>query len=160
MKIPTEHLTPLIYLWPLRIWVGLSFLIAGENKISKGAWGAEYAASVEGFVSNNVENAYGLYRPFLESVVLPNTETFAVLIGWGELLFGLSVFLGLFTRLGAAVGILMILNYTFTTGREIWLPGMDAAYIWALFTLLICGAGRIWGLDQILREKWNIKLLT
>jgi thiosulfate dehydrogenase [quinone] large subunit len=160
MRLPALPSIPLIHLWPLRIWVGLSFVLAGENKISRGGLGTEYASGVEGFVNGNLENAYAFYRPFLESVVLPNTGTFAALVAWGELLFGLSVLLGLFTRLGAAVGIFIIFNYTFTTGRGIWLPGMDAAYIWALFTLLVAGAGRVWGLDQLLRDKWGVKLLT
>lgn len=152
--------TQLIYLLPLRLWVGLSFLIAGENKISKGNWGTNYADSVTGFVSSNIENTYGFYRPFLESVVLPNAELFSVLVTWGELGFGLSIMLGLFTRLGAAIGIFIILNYTFAGGRGIWLPGMDAAYIWALLTLLLCAAGRVWGLDQILRERWGIRVFN
>ena len=160
MTLSTEHLTPLRYLLPLRLWVGISFLLAGQNKISKGGLGAGYAQSVENFVNSNLESAYSFYRPFLESVVLPNTDVFAVLVTWGELLFGLSVLLGIFTRLGAGIGILIILNFTFTAGRGIWLPGMDAAYIWALFTLLICGAGRILGVDQILRGKWKITIFT
>lgn len=152
--------TRLVYLLPLRLWVGLSFILAGENKLSKGDWGAQYADNVSGFVNANVENAFGFYQPFLESVVLPRPEMFAVLVTWGELLFGISIFLGLFTRLGAAIGIFVVLNYTFATGRGIWLPGMDAAYIWALFTLLLCGAGRSWGLDAFVRSRWSVKALT
>jgi hypothetical protein len=33
--------TRLVYLLPLRLWVGLSFIVAGENKLSKGDWGAQ-----------------------------------------------------------------------------------------------------------------------
>ena len=160
MRLPSNIQSPLIYLLPLRVFVGASFLFAGEFKISQGSWGANYAPNLKEFVESNLESAYSFYRPFLESTVLPNAETFAVLTGWGELLFGLSVFLGLFTRLGAAIGIFVVLNFTFAVGRAIWLPGMDAVYIWALFTLFICGAGRVWGIDQILRGKWNIRYFT
>ena len=160
MRLPRNIQSPLIYLLPLRVFVGASFLFAGEFKISQGAWGANYAPNLKEFVEGNLESAYSFYQPFLESTVLPNAETFAVLTGWGELLFGLSVFLGLFTRLGAAIGIFVVLNFTFAVGRAIWLPGMDAAYIWALFTLFICGAGRVWGIDRILRGKWNIRYFT
>ena len=160
MRLPSNTKFPLVYLLPLRLFVGASFLFAGEFKISQGAWGADYAPNLEEFVTGNLDSAYSFYRPFLESTVLPNAETFAVLTGWGEMLFGLSVFLGLFTRLGAAIGIFVVLNFTFAVGRGIWLPGMDAAYIWALFTLLIGGAGRVWGVDQILRDKWNIRWFT
>ena len=145
---------PLYYLLPLRLWVGLSFVIAGQNKLGRGNWGADFAPNVEGFISSNLENAWGFYRPFLEGVVLTNTSTFAVLVAWGEFLFGLSVLFGLFTRVGAAVGIFIIANFTFTIGRGIWLPGMDAAYIFALFTLAWAGAGRAYGVDMLIRERW------
>ena len=56
--------------------------------------------------------------------------------------------------------ILIIFNFTFAVDRGIRLPGMDAAYILALVTILICGAGRIWGVDQFLRTKWNINVFT
>lgn len=145
---------PLYYLLPLRLWVGLSFILAGQNKLGKGNWGAEYAPNVKGFVSSNLDNSYSFYRPFLEDIVLPNVQVFAVLVTWGELMFGILVLLGLFTRLGCAVGIFIILNFTFAVGRGIWLPGMDAAYIWALLTLLVAGAGRTVGLDSVIHRRW------
>ena len=91
---------------------------------------------------------------------MPNSAAFSVFVAWAELLMGLSIFLGLFTRLGAAFGIFLILNYMFATGRAIWLPGVDALYMWALFTLMLCSAGRGWGADQILRSRKKIKLFT
>ena len=100
MRLPSETQFPMIYLLPLRLFVGASFMFAGEFKVSQGAWGADYAPNLREFVEGNLESAYGFYRPFLESIVLPNAESFAVLTAWGELLFGLSVFLGLFTRRG------------------------------------------------------------
>jgi uncharacterized membrane protein YphA (DoxX/SURF4 family) len=150
---------PRHYLVPLRLWVGLSFLLAGQNKLKKD-WGSGYADSVQQYVAGNLDNAYGFYRSFLENVVLENLELFAQLVGWGEFLFGLSVFLGFFTRLGAGIGIIIILNFTFASGRGIWLPGMDAAYIWALLTLGLGAAGRSWGLDGVLRKRWAGVWLT
>ncbi len=160
IDLPHTNLVPRLYLLPLRLWVGLSFILAGANKLGKGNFGGGFADSVQSFVTGNLENAYGFYKPFLESVVLPNTGLFAQLVAMGEFLFGLSVLLGLFTRLGAAIGIFMILNFTFTTGRGLWLPGMDAAYVWALLTLLICAAGRSFGLDLLIRRRWGNVWLT
>ena len=160
MTTSSTHSIPLIYLLPLRLSVGLSFLIAGEHKISMGGWGVAYELTLRDFVTSNLDNAYHMYRPFLETVVLPNATKFAVLVAWGELLVGLSIFLGLFTRLGAVVGIFMVLNYSLAVGRGIWLPGMDTAYVWALFTLMLCSAGRGWGVDQVLRSRRRIRLFT
>lgn len=154
------HAFPAVYLLPLRLWIGAAFMIAGWRKISEGNWGAAYETSLHEFVTANLENAFDFYRPILESFVLPNTATFAVLVSWGELLVGVSIFLGLFTRFGAAIGIFLVLNYTFTAGHGIWMPGLDSAYIWALFTLFACSAGRGMGADQLLRSSKKIRLFT
>jgi thiosulfate dehydrogenase (quinone) large subunit len=154
------HSVSVLFLLPLRLSIGLAFLIGGQSKIAMGNWGAAYGLSLNEFVSSNLENAYGFYRPFLESFVIPYAGEFAVLVAWGELLVGLSIFLGLFTRFGAAVGIFMVLNYTFAVGLGIWIPSLEAAYIWAMFTLLICSAGRGMGVDQILRSRRKVRLFT
>ena len=44
----------------------------------------------------------GLYRSFLESLVAPNADLFANFAMIGELAVGVSLFLGLGTRLGVA----------------------------------------------------------
>ena len=160
MTTSKTHEVSVLYLLPLRLSIGFSFLFAGGNKISTGNWGAAYESSLYDFVSSNLEIAYVFYRPFLESVVIPNAATFAVLVAWGELLTGVSIFLGLFTRLGAAVGIFLMLNYTLAVGSGIWMPSLEVAYIWALFTLMVCSAGRGAGVDQILRSRKKIRLFT
>ncbi len=160
MTTSKNHEVSVLYLLPLRLSVGFSFLLAGGNKVSTGNWGAAYESSLYDFVSSNLELAYAFYRPFLESVVMPNAAKFAVLVAWGELLIGVSVFLGLFTRFGAIVGIFLVLNYTFAVGLGVWMPSLEVAYIWALFTLMICSAGRRAGVDQILRSRKRIRYFT
>jgi thiosulfate dehydrogenase [quinone] large subunit len=140
--------------------IGLAFLIAGQQKIAAGNWGAAYETNLSQFVNANIENAYSFYRPFLESFVLPNAGTYAVLVAWGELLVGVSIFLGLFTRFGAAIGIFIVLNYTFAVGLGVWVPSLETLYIWGLFTLLVCSAGRGLGADQLLRSRRRIRLFT
>jgi uncharacterized membrane protein YphA (DoxX/SURF4 family) len=160
MTTPKTHEVSVLYLLPLRLSVGFSFLFAGGNKISMGNWGAAYESSLFEFVTSNLEFAYHFYRPFLESVVIPNTTNFALLVAWGEFLTGVSIFFGLFTRLGAVVGIFLVLNYTFAVGRGILMPSLEFAYMWALFTLMICSAGRRAGVDQILRSRKRIRFFT
>lgn len=154
------HEVSVLYLLPLRLSVGLAFLIGGQEKISSGNWGAAFESRLFEFASANLENAYAFYRPFLESVVIPNAGKFAVLVAWGEFLVGFSIFLGLFTRFGAVIGIFMVLNYTFAVGLAMWMPSLEAAYIWAMFTLLACSAGRAMGIDQVLRSRRRIRLFT
>ena len=160
MTSSKAHSVSVLCLLPLRLSVGVAFLVAGQGKIAAGNWGAAYESTLLEFVSSNLENAYAFYRPFLESVVIPHIGKFAVLVAWGEILVGVSIFLGLFTRFGAAVGIFMVLNYTFVLGVGVWVPGLESLYIWSLFTFMVCSAGREMGIDQVLRSRKRIRLFT
>ena len=160
MATSKAHSVSVLYLLPLRLAVGLSFLITGQAKVASGNWGAAYATSLTEFINTNIENAFAFYRPFLESVVIPHAGKFAVLVAWGELPVGFSIFLGLFTRFGASVGIFIVLNYLFTTGISVWMPSLEVMYLWAMVTLLICSAGRAIGADAILRSNRKIRLFT
>jgi len=160
MATSKTHSVSVLYLLPLRLAVGLSFLITGQAKVASGNWGAAYATSLTEFINANIENAFAFYRPFLESVVIPHAGKFAVLVAWGELLVGFSIFLGLFTRFGASVGIFIVLNYLLTTGIGSWLPSLEVMYLGAMVTLLICSAGRSIGADQVLRSNRKIRLFT
>ena len=160
MSTSKTHSVSVLCLLPLRLSVGVAFLVAGQDKIAAGNWGAAYEASLYDFVSSNLENAYAFYRPFLESVVIPHAGKFAVLVAWGEILVGVSVFLGLFTRFGAAVGIFMVLNYTLALGLGVWVPSMESLLLWSLFTFMVCSAGRGMGVDQVLRSRKRIRLFT
>jgi len=160
MSSSSTHTVSGLYLLPLRLIVGLSFLIGGQAKIASGNWGAAFELELFDFVSLNLENAFNFYRPFLESVVIPHAGKFAVFVAWGEFLVGLSLFLGLFTRFGAAVGLFMVLNYTFALGNGVWMPNLETLYVWSIFTLLICSAGRAMGADQVLRSRKRIRLFT
>jgi len=83
MTTSKTHSVSVLYLLPLRLSVGLSFLIGGQSKIAAGNWGAAYESSLQEFISANLVNAFDFYRPFLESVVVPHAGKFAVLIAWG-----------------------------------------------------------------------------
>jgi len=160
MTTSKTHSVPVILLLPLRLSVGLAFLISGQGKIGAGNWGAGYATEFSEFLTFNLESAYGFYRPFIESVVIPHVSLFAVLVAWGETLVGVSIFLGLFTRFGAAAGIFLALNFAFASGILIWMPTLETMLIWALFTLMVCSAGRGLGIDQVLRSRRRVRLFT
>lgn len=160
MTSEKTHSVPVLLLLPLRLAVGLAFLIGGQAKIAAGGWGKAYATDLNAFITSNLENTYGFYRPILDSVVIPHLQEFAMIFAWGEFLVGVSIFLGLFTRFGAAAGILLALNYAFTVGLAIWMPSLETMLMWALFTLMVCSAGRGMGVDQILRSRRRIRLFT
>ena len=79
----------------------------------------------------------------------------ATLIGWGELLVGCCLILGLGTRLAAALAFLLALNLMLAEGSWLWTPASSYAS-WAMMSLalLIGAAGRTFGLDAFLAKRW------
>lgn len=95
---------------------------------------------------------FGFYRPFLEGVVLPNVALFAGLVAVGEFLSGLSLTLGLATRLGAAVISFQFINYGLMGGPTGLLShGLMIAVV-ALPVLV--NSGRAFGVDRWLVRRW------
>jgi uncharacterized membrane protein YphA (DoxX/SURF4 family) len=83
------------------------------------------------------------------------TSAFAALVGWGELLVGVTLILGLLTRFSAAVALVLALNYMFAKGVWFWTPSSSgAAFVAIALALLIGAAGRTLGLDAFLARRW------
>ena len=74
----------------------------------------------------------GTFMP--QAIVLP----FAYVVAWGELLLGLALILGLFTRTALVLGGLLIAALTFgTTLRQDWgVAGLQVTYSLLYFVLL------------------------
>lgn len=142
-----------IRLWPivmLRVYTGLFFAWHGFGKLRRD----NFADGLEGFLNAQLEQAFGFYRPFIESVVLPNKGLFAGLIAWGEFAVGIAMIFGLATRYAAAVGTFLVLNFWFAKGQGFF-GGTNHDVVWLIiFVVLgIVPAGRIAGLDDGLSDK-------
>ena len=96
----------------------------------------------------------GWYVPFLEGWVLPKAGLFAFLVTWGELLTGISITFGAATRLGAAVGIFLTINYSLLYGNPFYPPSGNWDYVWYLAVLLLGAGGRSFGVDTYLARRW------
>jgi uncharacterized membrane protein YphA (DoxX/SURF4 family) len=85
----------------VRFSVGAYFLSNGVDKLTKN-WLTDPGPKSQ-FVGGAVQRGQAevFYRPFLEGVVLPNAPLFSQLVTLGELAVGISLLLGLFTRVGA-----------------------------------------------------------
>jgi thiosulfate dehydrogenase (quinone) large subunit len=116
----------------------------------------DFTPVLVGFIEQlGLAKAHPFYRPFLEQVVLPNAGLFASLVTWGELLVGVSLVLGLLTRLSAAAALVITLNYMFAKGAWLWTPSSnDAAFAIISLALLIGAAGRTLGLDAFVARRW------
>jgi uncharacterized membrane protein YphA (DoxX/SURF4 family) len=98
--------------------------------------------------------AFDFYGRFVERVVIPHFQAFGWSIFLLELLVGLSLLTGTFTRLGAFLGLLMSVNLGIglleVPGEWPWSYVMMAMWHG---TILVSGAGRLWGVDGWLRQR-------
>ena len=151
-RIRDRHHT-IIKHWPivvLRVYAGVFFANAGIAKLGRD----NFADGMTGFVRGNLDSSFSFYRPFLESVVLPNADIFAAFVAWGELAIGIGLVLGFATRYAAFIGAFMVANFWFTKGAD-FLAGTNHDVVW-IFILLVLGlipAGRIAGLDDGLSDR-------
>ena len=93
--------------------------------------------------------------PLLRGEPPANASPGDTLMPWGELVVGLTLVVGLFTRLSAAVALLLIANRMHATGAWFWDPtSKDAVLAVVAVALLIGAAGRTFGLDGLLAKGW------
>lgn len=135
----------------LRIYVGVIFLLAVVPKLS-----GDFTPRLSGFLSHvGLAEGHPFYRAFLTTTVLPHLALFAGLVKAGELLVALSLIGGLATRLGALLAVVLTLNYMFAKGAWPWQPSSnDGAFAVIALVLIIARAGRTFGLDRHLAERW------
>jgi uncharacterized membrane protein YphA (DoxX/SURF4 family) len=107
------------------------------------------------------DNPIAWYKDFLQDTVLHHASLFATLQTYGEVVVGLGLVLGLFTRLAAVIGLLLSLNYGLATQ---WMSfgqqGFHLLLITSMIIFLVAGAGRVWGLDKLLRGVGRLRWLT
>ncbi|HEU5195694.1 MAG TPA: TQO small subunit DoxD [Methylomirabilota bacterium] len=100
------------------------------------------------------DNPIDWYKAFLQETVLPQAKLFATLQAYGEVVVGLGLVLGLFTGLTAIIGLVLSLNYGLATQ---WMSfgqqGFHVLLITSMVIFLMTGAGRLWGLDQLLAAR-------
>ena len=141
--------------WPivlLRVYTGIFFLYYGFGKLRRD----NFADGLAGFVNGNLENSFGFFRPFLESVVLPNKAVFAYLVACGEFAIGVALILGLATRYAAVAGAVMVTVFWFAKGQGI-LDAQNHDIIWLVIFIVLGGlhAGRVMSVDERLAGRFR-----
>jgi uncharacterized membrane protein YphA (DoxX/SURF4 family) len=100
------------------------------------------------------DNPVAWYKEFLQETVLPHAKLFATLQACGEVVVGIGLVLGLFTGLAALIGFVLSVNYGLATQ---WMSfgqqGFHVLLITSMVIFLMTGAGRQWGLDQVLPSR-------
>jgi uncharacterized membrane protein YphA (DoxX/SURF4 family) len=141
-----------IWLAVLRIITGLFWLLHGVPKLlNPRFFGAD--GMMAGMIRDGLSDSSGPYHDFLVSVVLPNASLFSHLVAWGETLTGISLLLGLFSRVGGVGGMFLTFNYFMLHVSYASLGGfasMDMAYMALSFINVVLPTGLVLGLDGVL----------
>lgn len=144
----------------LRLIMGWWFLGAGLDKVME--HGLFY--DTYGYLMFGTEGSimYPVTSWFAENAVwLPD-----LLVPWGQIAIGIGLILGLLTRLAAANGVFLISFFYF--GGMGWEHGFvngELVGMLLFITIIIFGAGRIWGLDghvermKFVRERPKLRYL-
>ena len=137
----------------LRLHLGVILLITVAGKIFRSEpFSVEMLSYLQGF---SMRNAPAFYQSFLQNVVIPQATLFSYLIMTGELIAGVCLLLGVFTRIGGVIAMFLFLNYMFSKGRWFWSPDSEDAAVF--FSALVCcigAAGRVYGIDAYLARRW------
>lgn len=146
-----------VSLFIIRIALGWMYFYAGITKVLNSAW------SAEGYIKG-AKNFVGMYQYFLDPGILPIVN---FMNQWGLLLLGISLIFGVFVRLSAACGILLMLMYYFVIlqfphpNPQSYIVDQHIIYIAVLLYFIAVSAGRVWGVDGWLQRKWGrVKVIS
>lgn len=138
----------------LRIYIGFVWFAYGTSKLEPG-WAAPNGEFFEA-AKYGAGIIHGPMHTFIATVVLPNQHIFALLVAYGETLVGISLILGLFTRVGALGGMFLSANYFFAQGKYNVFFGIESIEL-LLFVccavLLALSGGDCLNLDSRLFKK-------
>ncbi|GAB3416872.1 hypothetical protein GCM10027435_14870 [Haloparvum alkalitolerans] len=138
------HTLSVWFILALRLMMGIAFFQSGFGKVLSGSFSA--AGYLQNAPPSNGSPVAGLF------VAMGETPWFVsfvdIAVPWGEVLIGLGLLVGAFTRLAAFWGAFMMLlfylgNWDISHG---YING-DFAYMLVFLSVAAFGAGRILGLD-------------
>lgn len=132
-----------VSLFLLRVSLGCMFLYAGLSQVLDPSWSAQgYLTAAKGFS--------GFYNWLAGPGMLPIIN---FTNEWGLTLLGVSLILGLFVRISAPLGAVLMLLYYVALGfpypnAHAFIVDEHIIYICALLYLTAIQAGQTWGLDS------------
>ena len=139
----------------LRLHLGAILLLTDAGKMFRDK---PFSVEMVAFINAVLKRpGWSWYQHFLRGTVLPHADTFALLVMIGELIAGLCLLTGTFTRVGAAIAMLLFLNYMFAKGRWFLSPDSeDAAVFFSAMVVGLGAAGRSFGFDVFLARRWPL----
>ena len=139
-------------LLPLRIFLGVTFLYAGLDKLTDSAFMKDGGAGSIGDTMRAVRDSSAI--PALVDLALKNPVGFGYAIALGELAVGIGALVGLLTRLAALGGALISLSLWLTVSwaSDPYYYGNDLIYLMAWLPLVLAGAPYL-SLDAVWRNR-------
>jgi thiosulfate dehydrogenase [quinone] large subunit len=139
--------TPSISKWvsrwallPLRLFLGITFIYAGLQKLTDPQF---FNPSAHGYIGKQIA-AFATGSPlhaFLLQVAVPHATLFGLLVSYGELAIGIGTMLGLLLRPAAFFGLLVSLLFFLSATWRVspYFYGSDIVFVFCWLTLLIAG---------------------
>ncbi|HLY02752.1 MAG TPA: TQO small subunit DoxD [Candidatus Cybelea sp.] len=152
MKLPSSRVYG-GFLALVRFLTGGIWLIHGVPKFLHSAQFMPPAGVFATYLQAGIVKTTGPYHGFLVNAVAPNATVFAELVRFGEVCVGISLLLGLFTRIGGFVGVLLPLNYLAARGALGTLSGwssIDGCLMLLSALSFALPTGRVAGLDALM----------
>ncbi|RSS42533.1 DoxX family protein [Streptomyces sp. WAC08241] len=143
-------------LLPLRIFLGITFVYAGLDKLTDPSFFADTGSGSIGETMRGVRDGSAL--PALVDLALKSPTGFGYALAFGELAVGLGTLFGLFARVAALGGALISLSLWLTVSWQAspYYLGNDLVYLMAWLPLLLAGAP-VLSLDRLLAERRRIR---
>ncbi len=138
---------------PLRLFLGVSFIWASFDKLVDPSFFNPASTSYIGH-QLQASAASSPLGGFLTGVAIPQATLFGMLTMAGELLIGLAVLLGWYTRFSAIMGLLINLMFYLTITWDVrpFYYGADIVFVFAWLTLALAGPGP-YSVDAYLRQR-------
>ncbi|MDF3301081.1 TQO small subunit DoxD [Streptomyces tropicalis] len=139
-------------LLPLRLFLGVTFVYAGVDKLTDGAFLKASGPGSIGDTMHAIRDSAAV--PALVDLALHNPVGFGCAIALGELAVGAGTLLGLLGRVAALGGALISLSLWLTVSWSTspYYYGNDLAYLMAWLPLVLAGAPEF-SLDAALRAR-------
>lgn len=127
---------PAWVLIPLRVFLGVTFIYAGVQKLTDPQF---FNRSAHGYIGRQIQ-AFAHGSPIaglLLHLALPHAALFGALIAYGEIAIGLGALVGLLARPAAAFGVLLSLIFFLSASWNVhpYFYGADIVFVFAWITL-------------------------
>ncbi|MFF1306915.1 DoxX family protein [Streptomyces sp. NPDC058307] len=139
-------------LLPLRIFLGVTFIYAGLDKLTDSAFMKGSGSGSVGDLMRSVRDSSAI--PALVDLSLKNPVGFGYAIAFGELAVGIGTLLGILARLAALGGALISLSLWLTVSwaSDPYYYGNDLPYMF-LWVALVLGGAPYLSLDALIRRR-------